>query len=404
MLTPIEIFQNEGKLEDPNELFKTAQATINADLGSNQRARAFLLTQATLLCKNGCEALVLTEELSTSGIGVYDREVKKLSIIAEPTASMSSTLSHEMTHGIEHLFSHNSEENVMNMLHGASKDMAQIIVLASETLPLDMQGQFRRQIQDDRSKTPSQKLSEELGAYMVEGFFNDIHSKPHTERKNFSDRYNSLLEPKGRDKRRGFTEEELKLRKKVQGLIAVSMFEANQVILRNLPEDSELHPELLAIQATLQPAYTQVQEKYREAWSGLATTSNPPATEEQTAHTSSNMANSDQNTSQAQQTMTSPITSGISSTQMHVGTTVSSQAEEENKKRSGSPTNPQQQENKRLCAADPKLLAASLTIAAAIPPGLIEAASNNGAPTSTPTSHIPDAHHNTGQTKDQTKE
>ena len=67
-------------------------------------------------------------------------------------------------------------------------------------------------------------------------------------------------------------------------------------------------------------------------------------------------------------------------------------------------SNPQQQENKRLCAADPKLLAASLTIAAAIPPGLIEAASNNGAPTSTPTSHIPDAHHNTGQTKDQTKE
>ena len=115
-LSPIEEFKAAGRLRLDNAAFeRQAQETLNEEIGTNPEAEEFLYMQSQMLLKAGCTRLNIVEKLpAKGGVGRYDRDTKMLNVLPCGKAPLSRTLSHEMTHGIDHLYGCLGEEKVAN--------------------------------------------------------------------------------------------------------------------------------------------------------------------------------------------------------------------------------------------------------------------------------------------------
>ncbi len=293
------LFCNSGSDELPamelqinNLIEKTLKKTTSTE---------FLSVQAEVLIKRAEFAgLIIQGKSEVDGsVGLYYPADRKIHIPLQKlsrTAPLVDTLSHEMTHAIDHICGCNSEEKVLGVLKfsGDSDEQKTTIEMVANTFGGHMIGTFRRayiqpafdgplpfveackptqvgeeeivRIQRERVKS----LSVEFSSFTLETLFREINDpKPGPD---FLTKYKALVSEPGMQAK-SFTSRQLAKKGReeaAQEVIAVGIYDINEHMINHIESVPETERSvernallfgLRSVQSTITPAYDRAVAK-----------------------------------------------------------------------------------------------------------------------------------------------
>lgn len=270
----------EKQIIKGKELLGTLEEKLERELASFPLAKNLLLAQINIIKnRDNFKGIHLSQEKSSKTAGYFDRKTEQLHLILGSTNPISNTASHEIIHAIEFLDGIKSEEKVEAMLR--KLDLTKASRIAKEFLPKNLKEEFGNQI-NNPSKT-LEKFYQEIGSYVFESIFDNMITPGNQGVRTFTDRFGEFIpheditkDPEGRPVRGRPTYDDKVLKSQVQEIIAVSIYEINQVIIDSISDTEhdfrELKGYLSHINDFLTPAYQSAQGHYPELWTQEAAT------------------------------------------------------------------------------------------------------------------------------------
>ncbi len=234
----------------------------SSELSSYPIAKELYTVQTEMLHPRTGFTRLKEEDLGKSGsLAFYGTDTKKITININRdkrrSHPLTQTLSHEMTHAIDHLHGIGLESKIQMLADGLEHHDTMVVKkLVSEAFPEGMQAEYHRQA------NTKELFIQETGAYIFEGIFKDMTND---KSRDILSRFEAINRPGG-------TREPVE-RAIAQEIVAVAIGSISGAMVSYIEssrdaglslERASLFEKLATLNAVVQPAYERANKKLAE--------------------------------------------------------------------------------------------------------------------------------------------